>query len=217
MKRQMACFLFFACAPVFGQGGGGGGGRGGNGQIVSLKTVAVPQPTNIAAYVKDQAALVVLGKALFWDSQVGSDGRTACASCHFHAGADHRLTNILGSPASGTPSVQANQTVTASSFPFHLLTNVANRASAVARDTRQVAGSAGAFTRTFAAVTPGSADEAGFDVASSEFSVGGLNVRQVGTRNAPSVINAVFNVRNFWDRRAASSRARLRLVQATRR
>jgi cytochrome c peroxidase len=28
---------------------------------------------------------VVLGKALFWDVSVGSDGM-ACASCHFHAG-----------------------------------------------------------------------------------------------------------------------------------
>jgi uncharacterized protein (TIGR03437 family) len=201
MKRQMAFFLFFASAPIFGQRGGGGGG--GNGQIVSLRTVAVPQPANLATYVKDQAALVILGKALFWDAQVGSDGKTACASCHFHAGADHRVTNILGSPASGTPSVQADQTVTASSFPFHLLTNVANRGSAVVRDTRQVAGSPGAFNRTFSGVTPGSAAEAGFDVSSSEFSAGGLNVRQVGTRNAPSVINAVFNVRNFWDGRAS--------------
>ena len=30
-----------------------------------------------------------LGKALFWDIQIGSDGQ-ACASCHFHAGADIR-------------------------------------------------------------------------------------------------------------------------------
>jgi len=35
---------------------------------------------------------IALGKALFWDQQVGSDG-LACASCHFHAGADVRLTN----------------------------------------------------------------------------------------------------------------------------
>ena len=34
------------------------------------------------------------------------------------------------------------------------------------------------------------------------FIVEGLNVRQVGARNAPSVFNAVFNFRNFWDGRA---------------
>jgi cytochrome c peroxidase len=28
---------------------------------------------------------IALGKALFWDRQLGSDGQ-ACASCHFHAG-----------------------------------------------------------------------------------------------------------------------------------
>ena len=32
--------------------------------------------------------------------------------------------------------------------------------------------------------------------------LGGLNVRQVTSRNTPSVINAVFNLRNFWDGRA---------------
>ena len=38
--------------------------------------------------------LVALGKALFWDGAVGSDGQ-ACASCHFHAGADPRIVNQL--------------------------------------------------------------------------------------------------------------------------
>ena len=33
---------------------------------------------------------LALGKALFWDMQVGSDGLHACATCHFHAGADPR-------------------------------------------------------------------------------------------------------------------------------
>ena len=62
--------------------------------VPSLKTVAVQGPGNLSTYVRDNAALLALGKALFWDMQVGSDGKTACASCHFHAGADHRLTNL---------------------------------------------------------------------------------------------------------------------------
>ena len=37
--------------------------------------------------VVDEAKAIALGKALFWDVNVGSDGM-ACASCHFHAGAD---------------------------------------------------------------------------------------------------------------------------------
>jgi len=38
------------------------------------------------------AYAIALGKALFWDQQAGSQG-VACAGCHFHAGADTRLTN----------------------------------------------------------------------------------------------------------------------------
>src|SRR5207302_6649112 len=33
---------------------------------------------------------MVLGKSLFWDQQVGSDGVQACGSCHAHAAADNR-------------------------------------------------------------------------------------------------------------------------------
>ncbi|MFN6104306.1 MAG: cytochrome c peroxidase [Planctomycetaceae bacterium] len=40
--------------------------------------------------VADQRALVALGKAWFWEQRVGSDGQTACASCHYRAGADAR-------------------------------------------------------------------------------------------------------------------------------
>ena len=190
-----AHLAFFLATAAFAQRGGP--------QLTSLKQVPIPQPTNIAAYVKDQTSLVALGKALFWDAQVGSDGKTACATCHFHAGADHRVTNILSTPATGTSAVAADQTVTAATFPFHQLSNVANNRSTVIRDTRQVAGSPGMFDRTFAAVTPGSSTESGADVAGGQFAVGGLNVRQVGNRNAPSVINSVFNVRNFWDGRAS--------------
>ena len=62
--------------------------------LASLKTVPTPEPKNLMRFVRDRAAAIVLGKALFWDQQVGSDGQ-ACASCHFHAGADSRLKNQL--------------------------------------------------------------------------------------------------------------------------
>src|SRR5690242_13866293 len=86
--------LLLATPPLFAQRRGGGGG-GQNPPLASLKTVRPPQPTGLDQYVLDQTALVVLGKTLFWDAQAGSDGRTACATCHFHAGADHRLQNQL--------------------------------------------------------------------------------------------------------------------------
>jgi cytochrome c peroxidase len=61
----------------------------------TLQGVPVPEPPDLASYVKDKAAAIRLGKALFWDMQVGSDGVQACASCHFQAGGDIRVKNQL--------------------------------------------------------------------------------------------------------------------------
>ena len=54
----------------------------------------VPKLPDLTGIVKNPDWAVVLGKALFWDIAVGSDGM-ACASCHFHAGADARISNAL--------------------------------------------------------------------------------------------------------------------------
>jgi cytochrome c peroxidase len=171
-------------------------------QIASLKGVEVPQP-DLSAYVADRQALLVLGKALFWDQQVGSDGRTACATCHFHAGADHRITNQVAGPATSTNAVRGNTTLTPSDFPFHAFADPASNASAVTRDRRDVVGSAGVVMRRFVGVTD-DGNEVAADAAQGLFGVGGLKVRQVTSRNTPTVINAVFNVRNFWDGRASN-------------
>ena len=45
--------------------------RGGDEAPPSLKTVPVPLPTNLSDFVKDNDAAIRLGKALFWDMQVG--------------------------------------------------------------------------------------------------------------------------------------------------
>ena len=58
----------------------------------SLKTVKVVDAPTFKQFVVDRTKLQQLGKALFWDQQVGSDGQS-CASCHFHAGADNRSKN----------------------------------------------------------------------------------------------------------------------------
>src|SRR5579863_6812064 len=172
---------------------------------VSLKRVALPQFTNAGKYINDPNALVALGKAFFWDMQMGSDGRVACASCHFHAGADHRMQNQLSnSSAAIVPNQIANRTLTLDQYPFHLLTNVNDNRSAPVRDSASVTGSQGIVHRTFTDIVPGSAADRGTDATDRPaFTVAGLNVRQVGTRNAPTVINAVFNYRNFWDGRAS--------------
>lgn len=59
------------------------------------KDGGVPLPPNLDDFVCDRQAAIQLGKALYWDMQVGSDGIQACASCHFHAGADNRSKNQL--------------------------------------------------------------------------------------------------------------------------
>lgn len=170
--------------------------------VPSLKSTPVPSPANLSSYVRDRDALVVLGKALFWDLQVGSDGKVACASCHFHAGADHRLNNQL-SNAPGT--FPANYRLTAADFPFHRLADPEQQGSQVLRDSTYRAGSAGMFARKLESVIPGLAAELATDVADPVFRANSLNLRQVGDRNAPSVINAVFNFRNFWDGRASET------------
>ena len=134
-------------------------GGGGNNPIASLKGVAIPQPADLARYVADPQSLVVLGKALFWDEQVGSDGRTACATCHFHAGADHRVTNQIAGPAGSTAAVRPNTTLTIGDFPFHAFVNPNDNTSAVTRNRGDVVGSAGVVRQTFVDVTDGSAVE----------------------------------------------------------
>ena len=62
-------------------------------QVPPLSSLPVPRPSNLADFIRDEEAARVLGKALFWDMQVGSDGVQACATCHFRAGADPRKKN----------------------------------------------------------------------------------------------------------------------------
>jgi cytochrome c peroxidase len=172
----------------------------------SLKTVAVPRPPNLADFVRDEAAAIRLGKALFWDMQVGSDGKTACATCHFHAGADSRAKNQVnpGSFAGDESfALGPNRRLTLADFPLHQLSNPDDRNSTVLRDTNDVVSSAGVFNSTFVALVPGSSADLVLTTPDQDgFRIGLTNTRRVEPRNTPSVINAVFNHRNFWDGRA---------------
>jgi cytochrome c peroxidase len=166
----------------------------------SLKTVPIPQPAGLDRYVQDRQALIVLGKAFFWDMQTGSDGRTACATCHFHAGADHRAQNQLSDPVRSFP---VNARLALEIFPFRLFADPNTRNSAVVRDSSARVGSMGLFRRVFQDIIPGQAAEDGVEATDdARFQRDGLLVRRVTPRNSPSVINAVFNQRNFWDGRA---------------
>ena len=100
----------------------------------SLKRVPVPEPTDLGAYVRKRDIAIALGKAFFWDMQVGSDGVQACASCHFLAGADPRSINQLnpGGADNSDPSINLggpNHQLKASDFPFHKLADPTDRHS----------------------------------------------------------------------------------------
>src|SRR5471032_1395528 len=60
-----------------------------------LKLAPAVRPPNIGDFIQDNQAAIMLGKALFWEIQASSDNTLACASCHFHAGADDRVKNQL--------------------------------------------------------------------------------------------------------------------------
>lgn len=205
--------------------------------IKSLKGLQPLYP-DVSAYIdpRDPDAVRAarqLGKALFWDTQVGSDGN-ACASCHFHAGADIRTKNQLnpggkaripfGLRADQTPA-GPNQQLSAADFPFRKLTDVTDRDSVPLFDSKQVFSSQGTFASDFlgagdaatnsvaSALNPGlhtgdpcklTYDPLHLDDKSkgSPFHANGRIYRRVEPRNTPSVINAVFNQRQFWDGRA---------------
>ncbi len=222
--------------------------------------LALPQysgPNGLAAFVKDVPAAVALGKALFWDMQVGSDGVQACASCHYGAGADpigrFRLTRSRNRINPGPDSIFGNNSTTVKTFSTNPVTGVTTpvdlRATGNPRfapnyalqpidfplfssqpvsarllldpltgltgdevsflfDTNDVIGSQGINLADFLAVNNNAVDS-GTPLADQIFHTGPApnvdplnNTRQVTRRNAPSVINAVFNYANLWDGRA---------------
>ena len=186
---------------------------------LSLKGVPVPVTPGLlngkTPIVINKTAAIVLGKALFWDTAVGSDGM-ACASCHFHAGADARVKNQLATgvfhkkptgltfqkTASGSIG-GINYTLKRSDFPLYQLADPLNKESKVLFNTDDVVSSSGVFLSLFNGL-----DQSGSSVddctssKDSVFHLGAVNTRQVQDRQVPSVINAAFNFRNFWDGRA---------------
>lgn len=138
-------------------------------------------PSIVSDYIRDRQMAAVLGKALFWDMQLGSDGVLACASCHFSAGADTRVRNQLNPGHLGgdtqleifrnrhltTPPVpqdqNVNQNIGVNDFPTHKL--IAQGAAGeprfnsgnVIRDSNDVVASMGVRLRNFTDIAvPGS-------------------------------------------------------------
>ena len=163
-----------------------------------LRAVAVPGPSNLPEFVRDFQMARALGKALFWDMQVGSDGVQACGSCHFRAGADPRSKNQLSPGLLHFPEPDVtyssargpNTQLTTSDFPLSRLF------------TPGVRGALNAASDSDDAVSSQGVHHPAAKLDPQEFHVGNANTRRVEPRNTPSVINAVFNHRQFWDGRA---------------
>jgi cytochrome c peroxidase len=205
----------------------------------SLKGAPRPEPSNLGEFVLNKTEAIALGKALFWDMQVGSDGKTACATCHFQAGADSRSKNQISPGLNRMASLTSpnpdttfqlggvNYQFKLDDFPLHKFSNVNDRNSTVLRSINDVATSQGVFNEQFTSVTGttlssaqmaalsngvftqdafatwyGSTTEQRQLLADPIFRVGNNVTRRVEPRNSPTVINAVFNFRNFWDGRA---------------
>jgi cytochrome c peroxidase len=191
-----------------------------------------PELAEGAGIIASYPWALALGKALFWDQQVGSDGQ-ACASCHFNAGADVRIQNQInpgfgdrttgasgdvafGSNRSDTGSHEPGQmpgggsagpnaTLVAADFPLHRLVDEADRDSPLDTDTNDVIGSMGAFAAEFESIDSRGVERCGgVEADIFHVDVGGAHAaaRQVEPRNTPTTINAVFNIRQFWDGRA---------------
>ena len=146
-----------------------------------LGDVPVPLPSNINNFVKDHEAAIRLGKALFWDEQVGSDGRVACATCHFQAGVDVRTVNTVNPGPNGV--IDVTLPLDPSDFPF-------------THD--DIVGSGGVIPADFVSLVPDSSVEDCVTLVDPTDD----SARQVTGRNAASTIGAIFYEEGFWDGRA---------------
>ncbi len=161
-----------------------------------LSAVPVPLPPNLDEFIADRGAVIALGKALFWDMQVGSDGVQACASCHFRAGADPRSKNQMSPGLKHVPQSDLDYTkgpnyqLKKQDFPLTRLAVPGVRGALdPATDNNDVVASQGVHYR-------------GNGLDPMGFIIEDINTRRVEPRNTPTVINAVFNHRQFWDGRA---------------
>lgn len=170
----------------------------------------------ITPIVRDKEKAIILGKALFWEQAAGSDGM-ACASCHFHAGADSRIRNqinpgILHGNANFDPTGSGgtksgpNYTLNQGDFPFVRFTNPAIRDDNPVFMTDDVVSSAGArsgkYIQSAANVQQDTCVREIDPIYNIIDDTGKHGTRLLPPRNTPTVINAVYNFRNFWDGRA---------------
>ena len=170
---------------------------------IALSQVPVPEPRNLSRFVIDKNMAIQMGKALYWDMQLGSDGVVSCATCHFHAGTDNRTRNTLhpGPNRVFEDGHTPNSVVAADHFPVIDFVDPENEASA-RFGSDDIITSQGVTLARLLSVAPGQERDRGQSIHHPSFFRNGRSVRQSVGRNTPTVINSVFNFTNFLDGRA---------------
>src|SRR5262249_38308278 len=97
----------------------------------------------------------------------------------------------------------ANGVVARDHTPFHQLADPTDPNSPILFDTDDIMSSAGVFKTRFVDIVPGKAEDTCIQDPDPVWNVNGTKVRRVEPRNTPTVINAIFNFRNFFDGRAS--------------
>lgn len=109
--------------------------------------------------------------------------------------------NTAGQTAGGSVAAP-NMALSPADFPLHRLADPNDRSSEVLYTTNDVVGSGGGFGGAIMSAPAGSTTDKCAPGSASVFHVGGQPTRAVAGRNAPTVINAVYFRRTFWDGRA---------------
>jgi cytochrome c peroxidase len=181
-------------------------------------------------FIQNRAAATVLGKALFWDMQVGSDGVQACGSCHAKAGVDDRtvgqfnpdVMHVLDGNDATFELGGIDKEVTPADFPFRKLFDPSVAGEPLLNpgnvffETNDVLSSMGVsrFKRFDDIPTPGAGaflDPPVIGVKALAPDLGTVmpdpvavnnGFRRVEPRHTPTFFAATLNFDNFWDGRA---------------
>ncbi len=188
-------------------------------------------PNKLDDIVKNQDWLLVLGRAFFFDQNMGSDGG-ACANCHFSAGADNRLTGQMnpafraaggqdrifgcteGTDCITNPGTTGSgkmagpeYTFVEEDYPFRQFVDddVTDRNAEIRINSNDIHSSAGSFDAKFIRAFYGN-EKCGKPKTDTFYKTTHygktLAKRAVEPRNTATVVNTGMNFTNFWDGRA---------------
>ena len=172
---------------------------------------SVPDPAELAKYIRDKTAALKLGKALFWDMQVAAAIRlTSCATCPTFMPGGQPVEEPGQSRPAGHGQGHNLPDTAGRRFPNRQLTSGGLPASQADRSRRSCQRGPlrhqrcrllpGGALRRLSGCRYGRRQEIVHVVPDPDgFEVRGVNVRRVSTRNTPTVIITVFDRILFWD------------------